>query len=209
MIIGYYHQVFFGGGTYYKLSKQEGEEYYKFEYCHQAVPNYIPKAEEFIKKYETLNVVGERFEEYFDGKIVEIYLDNNSEIKSIIEILNNADWRDISKKEYTANTLDDVCWKFYIENDFGTNYMIDGYSVYPKEIETIFKTFNEMKEKYIGNVELNKKDLENILRHKKSNLSFAKHMAKKGMLGYTKEDVKKQKEKYKDYEKQLKKIQNN
>lgn len=76
MIIGYYDQIFFGGGTYYKLSK----------------------------------------------------------------------------KEYINNTLDDVCWKFYIGNDLGTNYMINGYSIYPKEIEKIYNIFNQVKEKYIGNV---------------------------------------------------------
>ena len=206
MIIGYYHQIFFGGGTYYKLSIQEGKEQYKFEYCHQAVPNYIPKAEEYIKKYDTLNVDGERYKEYFKGKIIEKYLNYNSEIKRIMEFFNNADWEYISKREYTANTLDDICWDFYIENDSGRNYLIEGYSVYPKEIETIYQIFNEMKEKYIGNIEPNKKDLENILRHKKSNLSFAKHMAKKGKLGYTKEGIKKQKEKYKEYENKLKEI---
>ena len=199
MIIGYYDQIFFGGGTYYKLSKKDNEEKYKFEYCHQSVPNYIPKAEEYIKKYETLKVVDERFEKYFEGKIVEIYLDNNSEIKSILEILNNTNWREVSKKEYINNTLDDVCWKFYIGNDLGTNYMINGYSIYPKEIEKIYNIFNQVKEKYIGNVEFNKKDLENILKHKETNLSFTKRMAKKRRLGYTKEDVNKLKEKYEDY----------
>lgn len=206
MIIGYYHQVFFGGGTYFKLSKKEEEKKYKIEYCHQSVPNHIPGAEEYIKKVDTLKIEEERFKEYFEGKIVEVYIESTPEIGKIIRIVNDTNWDYISKQEYTSDTLDDVCWNLYIENDFGTNYMIDGYSVYPKEIETIYKTFNEMKEKYIGNVELNKKDLENILSHKKSNLSFAKHMVKKGMLGYTKEDVKKQKEKYKDYEKKLKGI---
>ena len=47
MIIGYYEQIFFGGGTYYKLSKKDEEEMYKIEYSHSANPNIIPKAEEY------------------------------------------------------------------------------------------------------------------------------------------------------------------
>ena len=39
---------FFGGGTYYKLSKKDEEEKYKIEYSHSANPNIIPKAEEYI-----------------------------------------------------------------------------------------------------------------------------------------------------------------
>ena len=44
MIIGYYEQIFFGGGTYYKLSKKDEEVKYKIEYSHCAIPNNIPKA---------------------------------------------------------------------------------------------------------------------------------------------------------------------
>jgi len=153
MIIGYYHQIFFGGGTYYKLSKKDNENKYKFEYCHPFIPNYIPKAEEYIKKYDSLSVEGERFEEYFKEKIIEMFLDYNSEIKRIIECCDNAAWAKISKRKYTANTLDDVCWDFYFENDSNTKYLIEGYSVYPKEIEMIYKIFKEMKEKYIGDID--------------------------------------------------------
>ena len=49
MIVGFYSQVFFGGGTYYKLSKRDDEEKYKFEYCKAIMPNHIPGAEEYIK----------------------------------------------------------------------------------------------------------------------------------------------------------------
>lgn len=208
LIVGYYGAAFYGGGTYFKLSKNAEEKQYKFEYCHQAVPNYIPKAEEYIKKYDTLKVEEERFKEYFEGKIIEIYLDYNFDIEKIIRIVSNSNWDNISKNEYTSESFDDVCWNFYFESKLSKNYFIQGYSVYPNEIKTIYNTFKEMKEKYIGEIEPNKKDLENILSHKKSNLSFSKYMAKKGMLGYTKKMVKEEKEKYKQYEKKLKEIYN-
>ena len=209
MIIGYYHQIFFGGGTYYKLSKKEDEKKYKFEYCHQSVPNHIPGAEEYIKKFDTLEIKEKRFKEYFEGKIVEIYLEEtNPEIEKIMEIVNDTNWDYISKQEYTDNTLDDVCWDFYIKNNIDTDYSISGYAIYPKEIRNIYQIFNKMKETYIGNVKLNKTDLENILKNKKSNLAFIKHMAKRGNLAYTKEDFKNKKEQYKNYEKSLKEIYN-
>ena len=208
MIIGYYHQVFFGGGTYYKLSKKEEEKKYKFEYCHQSVPNFIPGAEEYIKKVDTLKIEEERFKEYFEGKIVEVYLESNPEIEKIIGIVNDTDWDYISKQEYTSDTLDDVCWNFYIKNSVDTDYLINGYAIYPKEVKNLYAIFDKMKEIYIGNAKLNKKDLENILKHKKSNLSFVKRMVRNGTLDYTKEDFKKKKEQYKKYEKDLKEINN-
>ena len=206
MIIGYYHQSIFGGATYFKLTKKDNEEQYKFEYCHQVVPNYIPNACDYIKKYDTLIIEEKRLQEYFQGKIVKIDLVYNVEIKNIVDILNNANWDIIYKHEYTSENLDDVHWKFYIEDGLDKVIFIDGYSVYPKEIDEIYNIFEKMKEKYIGEVEPNKKDLENILRNKESNLSFIKYMAKKGRLGYKKEDIKIQKEKYKNYEKKLKEI---
>ena len=40
MIVGYYHQIFFGGGTYYKLSKKDNEDKYKFENTNYPITNY-------------------------------------------------------------------------------------------------------------------------------------------------------------------------
>ena len=149
MIIGYYHQIFFGGGTYYKLSKKENDEKYKFEYCHSTIPNYISEAEKYIQKYDTLKIEG-RFQEDFKGMINVVYLDLTPEIKRIIDIFNNANWVKIAKKEYTSDSLDDVCWEFYNRTTiYNTHYLIKGYSVYPKEIEEIYTIFGKMKEKYI------------------------------------------------------------
>ena len=142
-------KYFFGGGTYYKLSNQENEQKFKFEYCHSAVPNYIPEADNYIQKYDTLKIKDRRFK----GKITIIFLDLNYEIKRIIDILNNVNWVSIAEKEYTSNELDDACWKFFNETDYHTHYLIEGYSLYPKEIEEIYKIFNKMKEKYIKNGE--------------------------------------------------------
>ena len=203
MIIGYYGAAFFGGGTYYKLSKKENEEKYKFEFCHSAVPNYIPNAEEFIKKYETLKIDEDRFREKFEGKIIEKYLELNPEILEILDIINNCDWNYISSQIYTSDNFDDVCWEFYLDNN---NKLIKGYSVFPNEIEKILRIFKIIETSYIGKVEPNKRDLEIILSHKKSNLTFAKQMAKNNLLGYTKEKVKEEKEMYKEYEKRLKEI---
>lgn len=147
MIVGYYHQIFFGGGTYFKLSKKDNEDKYKFEYCHSAIPNYVPEAENYIQKYNTLELNDERFQD----KIVIKYLELNFEIKRIIDILNTANWALISEKKYTSDELDDVCWEFYNEaNNYSTHYLVKGYSVYPKEIEEIYNIFNKMKEKYMS-----------------------------------------------------------
>ena len=142
MIIGYYHQLFFGGGTYYKLSKKAQDCKYKFEYCHSVIPNYIPNAEEFIKEYNTLSFKDEKFKE-LNEKLKVKNIEFNNYINEIIEIVNNSDWNKISNQEYTSNNLDDVCWDFYIEAE-NKKYFIKGYSVYPIEIEKIYDIFEKM-----------------------------------------------------------------
>ena len=67
----------------------------------------------------------------------------NNYINEIIEIVNNSDWNKISNQEYTSNNLDDVCWDFYIEAE-NKKYFINGYSVYPIEIEKIYDLFEKM-----------------------------------------------------------------
>lgn len=203
------NKAFSGGGTYFKLSKKNNEEMYKLEYCHQTVPNYIPDVEKYMKKYDTLRVEDNRFKEYFYGKISEIYLNINQYIENILNIIDNTNWTNIIKTAYTSMNLDDINWDFYIENGTKKEVYKQGYSVYPKEIGTILTIFKNMKDDYIGKLELNKKDLECILSHKNSNLSFTKYMAKRKKLGYTEEDVKEQKEKYKNYEKKLNEIYKN
>lgn len=125
---------------------------YKFEYCHQAVPNYIPKAEKYIKKYDTLKVENDRFKKYFDGKILEIHLNTNQYIEKILNIINITNWTNIIKNTYTSDNLDDANWNFYIENGTKIEVYKQGYSVYPKEIETILTIFKNIKDDYIGNL---------------------------------------------------------
>ena len=146
MIIGYYHSVFFGGGTYFKLSKNSNDNFFKFEYCHSAVPNYIPNAEMYIKTYNTLSFDNERFKNLEKNLKVKNIKDN-SYINEIISIIEKTDWERIENEKYSSDNLDDVCWCFYIENDQNKKYFIQGYSVYPNEIESIynlFKTINKL-----------------------------------------------------------------
>ena len=198
MIIGYYHQAFFGGGNYYKLSKRDNEDEYKFEYCQQAVPNYIPNAEKYIKKYDTLTIDDSfHYKENFEGKIIEIYLEENQEIINILEIANNSNWESISKKEYTSDTFDDICWSFYIELNNKQKFFIDGYSIRPKEIDTIYNIFKDIKEKYIGKVKENKKDLEIRLGLSSTNkLAVLKDKNLKNEYNISDKDIKEFEKKY-------------
>lgn len=80
MIIGIYKQSFFGGGYYYKISKKENESKYKFEMCHSAVPDDVPKGEEYIKKYDTIEFnecIGFEKEE-MDSKLQVRYIEENA-----------------------------------------------------------------------------------------------------------------------------------
>lgn len=147
MIIGYYHQIFFGGGTYYKLSKKENEDIYKFEYCHSAVPNHIPNAEEFIKSYQTLSIKDKSFKE-IESKLMVKNIKSNTYINDIINIIKESDWDNIRKKKYTSDNLDDVCWYFYIEDDEDHKYSINGYSVYPVEIENIYELLKKILQEF-------------------------------------------------------------
>lgn len=145
MIIGYYGQAFFGGGTYYKLSKQKSDDKYKFEYIRTIIPNYISNAEEYIKKYETLTIEGIKKKEYFAGKNKVVYLEKNSDIEKILNIIENSNWNSITNKKYDSENLDDENWDFYIDYE-NNNYFIEGYSVHPKEIEIIYSLFEKIKE---------------------------------------------------------------
>lgn len=149
MIIGYYQQIFFGGGTYYKLSNKDGEEKYKIEYSHSAVPNYIPKAKQYIKKYETLRIEEERKKEYFKGKIKAEYISEDSEIYILLDYITKCDWENISKKEYNDDMLDGVNWYFYIAFD-NKQYEIHGYEKFPEKITKIIETLENISNKYIN-----------------------------------------------------------
>lgn len=147
MIVGYYHQVFFGGGTYYKLSKNSQESKYKFEYCHSAIPNYIPNAENYIKTDKTLSIKDYNFRK-IEKKLKVYNIEFNDYINEIIEIVKNSDWNKISNQKYTSDNLDDICWNFYIEDDENDKYYISGYSVFPLEIEKIYSLFKNIIKKY-------------------------------------------------------------
>ena len=146
MIIGYYGQSFFGGGTYYKLSKKENEDNFKFEYIHSIVPNYVINAEEYIQKYETLSFEEVRSKDYFKGKVKIDLLKNNIYIDEIMNICKKANWEKISKKKYSNENLDDENWDFYIEFSQEQKYLISGYSIHPKEVEKIYNLFNSLRD---------------------------------------------------------------
>ena len=139
MIIGYYEQSFFGGGTYIKLSRKENNDY-KIESITSEVPNYIPDAEEYIKKYESIQK-SEKFSNFFGtktllfgGNIIE-----SVELQKFIGYIKTLDFKSlIEKKYYNQNILDGLSWEIFIELDEKTWY-IQGYEDMPKEIEEIRK----------------------------------------------------------------------
>lgn len=139
MIIGYYEQSFFGGGTYIKLSRKENDDY-KIESITSEVPNYIPDAEEYIKKHESIQK-SEKFSNFFGrkallfgGNIIE-----SVELQKFIGYIKTLDFKSlIEKKYYNQNILDGLSWEIFIELDEKT-WHIQGYEDMPKEIEEIRK----------------------------------------------------------------------
>lgn len=198
MIIGYYEQSFFGGGTYYKLSKKDEETKYKIEYSHCSIPNNIPKAEEYIKKYDTLSLEEERWKEDFEGKIKVDYIEMNSYIETLMTDINKCDWESISKKEYRDDgILDGLGWDFYIEFN-NKKFEIHGYEKFPEEVLKVLEILKNISETYLEKIVPNKKDIEIIMSHKKSNISFMKHLRKKKVID--KKQLKDFIEHYKKYE---------
>lgn len=167
MIIGYYEQSFFGGGTYYKLSKKDNESKYKIEYAHSAVPNYIPEAEKYIKMYENLQIKYDKFCEEFADKIKIEYIDSNRKIKKIIDYIAKCNWKEISKKDYTDNVIDDGAnWELYVEIN-NKKYYIKGYEDYPKEIKKITRELDRIYKIYLERIKANSKDKEIINKNRK------------------------------------------
>lgn len=181
MIIGYYEQSFFGGGTYYKLSKRDNESRYRMEYSHSVVPNYIPEAENFIKEYETLKIKDDNFYENFEGKIKSKFIDSNKEIEELINYILKCNWKRISKKDYTDDVDDGTNWELYIDIDNERCY-IDGYEKYPKEIQQVIKKLNELSTQYLEKIKPNKKDKEVIDKNRKNNIKVMKSLNKKNVI---------------------------
>jgi len=194
MIIGYYEQAFFMGGTYYKLAKKDNEDKYKLEYSHSVVPNYIPDAEEYIKKYDSLNVD----DEYFEGKIKTEYIESNLDIEALIEYVLKCDWKRISKKKYEdKDILDGLDWDFYIEFD-NRKYLVSGYEKFPEEITKIIDALENISKTYLEGITENQKDIEIINSNKKKNISFMKYFNKKNIID--KKTLKNFIDSYKKYE---------
>jgi len=194
MIIGYYEQAFFMGGTYYKLAKKDNEDKYKLEYSHSVVPNYIPDAEEYIKKYDSLNVD----DEYFEGKIKTEYIESNLDIEALIEYVLKCDWKRISKKKYEdKDILDGLDWDFYIEFD-NRKYLVSGYEKFPEEITKIIDALENISKTYLERRTKNQKDIEIINSNKKKNISFMKYFNKKNIID--KKTLKNFIDSYKKYE---------
>lgn len=140
MIIGYYGQSFFGGGTYIKLSTDKNKsDKYKIEYLHSAVPNYIENAEKYISKYETIDIDSSCFYKDYKNKLTEKEIDENVHIIKLEEFINSINLKKMSKKEYNdEDVFDGLCWYFYImENDKA--YNINGYEKMPEKLKNIVK----------------------------------------------------------------------
>ena len=198
MIIGYYEQSFFGGGTYYKLSKKDEEAKYKIEYSHCAIPNNIPKAEEYIKKYDTLSLEDERWKEDFEGKIKVHYIEMNPYIETLISYINKCDWESISKKEYRDDgILDGLGWDFFIEFN-NKQFEIHGYEKFPEEVLKVLEILKNILETYLEEIVPNKKDIEMIMRYKKSNIAVMKILHKQKLID--KKELKDFIKQYKKYE---------
>ena len=194
MIIGYYEQAFFMGGTYYKLTKKDNEDKYKIEYSHSVIPNYIPEAEEYIKKYDSLNVDNE----YFEGKIKTEYIESNLDIEALIEYVLKCDWNRISKKKYDdKDILDGLGWDFYIEFE-NKKYLVSGYEKFPEEITKIIDVLKNISNTYLEEITENQKEKEIIISNKKKNISFMKYLNKKKIID--KKTLKNFIDSYKKYE---------
>lgn len=182
MIIGYYQQAFFGGGTYYKLTKKDDETKYKIEYSHSAVPNYIPEAEKFIKKYETLCIEDDSLCECFEGKIRSKYLDVNKNIGKLVNYILKCNWEQICKMKYIDDDVyDGTNWELYIEIN-NKKYKIEGCEIYPKEIQRIIQNLDEISIKYLDKIEQNRKDKEIINNNRNNNTAVMKFLYEKKII---------------------------
>ena len=153
VIIGIYEQSFFGGGYYYKISKKENESKYKFEMCHSEVPNDVPKGEEYIKKYDTIefNECIDFEKEEMNSKLQVRYIEENVLINLLINTIDSIDMEKIINKEYyNSEILDGENWYFYTEYK-RKKYFVEGYENIPKEIESIINILYVIGEKYIKN----------------------------------------------------------
>lgn len=138
LIIGYYGQAFFGGGTYIKLSmNKSNDDRYKIEYLHSAVPNYIENAEDYITKFETIDIKKSMYYNDYKKNIIEKWIEKNIYINELEVFVNSLNLEKIAKRIYNDdNVLDGLCWDFYILKN-NKQYKISGYEDMPKELEKI------------------------------------------------------------------------
>lgn len=149
MIIGYYGQSFFGGGYYYKISKNKVETKYKFEMCHSEDPNDVPKGDKFIERYDTIKFSEE--DKKMNNKLVVKSLEKEVLIDQLIKYVKSIDLEKLSKKKYEdLDILDGENWSFYIEYE-DNRYYIEGYENKPKEIENVLIMLYEIGERYTKN----------------------------------------------------------
>lgn len=148
LIIGYYGQAFFGGGTYIKLSmNKNNDDRYKIEYLHSAVPNYIENAEDYITKFETIDIKKSMYYNDYKKNIIEKWIEKNVYINELEVFVNSLNLEKIAKRIYNDdNVLDGLCWDFYILKN-NKQYKISGYEDMPKELEKIIDYLNEIAEK--------------------------------------------------------------
>lgn len=156
MIIGYYEQSFFGGGTYIKLSRKD-EEAYRLESISSGTPNYIPDAEKYIKKYESIKC-SEKFKKIFGEEplLFTSKMNENVELLNFIEYIKTIDFKILSEKRYyNDGILDGMNWEIFIEFQ-KEKWHIHGYEDMPKEVEKIIKVLLTTRE-YCNNSEISLK----------------------------------------------------
>lgn len=141
LIIGYYGQAFWGGGTYIKLTKRQNEDY-KMEYVRSVMfPNYVPNAEKYIRSFERISFQSENgFDQPYtkdeDFSLTCRYLKENDEIRQIIQSLHDIDLSEMSKTEYYIDIFDSLNWSFFVQFD-DQQYYIKGYVERPDELTEI------------------------------------------------------------------------
>lgn len=147
LIISYYGQSFWGGGTYAKLTRQENEDY-RTEYmrCIRR-PNSVPGAEIYMRSFERIQFQDKRgfsLVEDNDPRLVCKSWPQNEKFQQFVDSVLQLDLEKISKEEYWDNDfLDGLVWFFFVQID-DRQYYMQGYVKMPPAIEKSIHTLCEL-----------------------------------------------------------------
>ena len=153
MIIGYYEQSYFDGGYYCKITQKDNETKYKIETISSEVPNYVPCADKYIKKYETIDFKNEYVDiaKEIKNKLKIKYVSNNILIDKLIKYISSINLDKLANHTYQDDDIyDGNNWRLYIEI-FDKKYFIEGYQIQPKEVQEIYNQLHKIVERYIKN----------------------------------------------------------